>query len=214
MSAQKLFYVYLSFYPIILFLGIINFRNLDKIGRLVLLLVFIAGVSEALTRIINDPDKKNSVYHFYSIIEISIMTSIFLETIQFKNKKTLFLLFTGIWLIIGLLNILFFQSIYEFNSNVLMLEGFAIIGMAIYVLYSLFISDKVKDVLTHPHFWLWSLFLLSWTSTFFFFPFVGILAKNNWPYLNLVQCIQVFIDSIVYCGIGLTFLFYHKMVKK
>jgi len=210
MKAEIFFYIYLCVLPVSVIIGFIKYRKLHKPERIILLLLCFTVISEALTRII-DIHKKNVVYHFYDVCEIFLMTLFFLNTLNIVHKKVVLLFILLFWGTIELINTMLYQPIYQFNSNICMLEGITVIGMALYVMYKFLMNDSITIILKHSLFWLWTLFLIMWVCTLFFCPIIGILENEKSPYLNLMECIQAIINIIVYIGIGVVFWISDKL---
>lgn len=212
MKAQSLFNIYLAILPVSVLIGIYRYRQLDNVAKWICFLLLSACISEyCIKSVEHNYQQRNVVYHVYSIVEIIMISAVFLSTVKYKTDLLKKILVAVFWVLIGIGNCVYFQPLHNFNSNILMLESFTVIAMAITVLYRIFKNEAIRNASHHAHFWFWSLFLMLWTSTFFLFPFVIMLYKNKWPYLNAVECVQAVINIIVYGGIGIIFFMYPKL---
>ncbi len=211
MSTKIIFDIYLIVLVLTVFKGILRFRRLDSASKILLLLLAITTTSEFVCLIrIESHLGKAPIYHVYSVIEIILTTAYFLKTIKSYHFPAKFIISSVIWLLLGILNVIFLQPIYKFNSNYLLLESICTIAMSLYTLYTMLVNDTIHNVLKYPHFWTWSLLLLLWSSSFFFWGYYEVLTQKGWAYLPAAANTQAIINILVYFGIGLTFLFYPK----
>jgi hypothetical protein len=71
-------------------------------------------------------------------------------------------------------------------------------------------NDKVNNIFLSPYFWLCVIWLVEWSSTFFFWAFIKILYHSHWQYMNLMLNFNNIINIIVYAGIVTVLLYYPK----
>lgn len=211
MSTKLLFNIYLIVLALSVLIGFLRFRRMDDASKILVSLLAIATISEfiCLVRIENNLGKA-PVYHIYNVIEIILTTAYFLKTNKsYHFLKTMFVT-SFIWIGLAILNAMFLQPFNKFNSNFLLLESICIIVMSLYALYKMLLNDVIHNVLKYPHFWIWSLQLILWSGSFFFWGYYEVLTQKGWAYLPTAANIQAIINILVYFGIGLTFLFYPK----
>lgn len=211
MSTKLLFNIYLVILALTVVQGFFRFRRLDEASKILVILLAVTTLSEfiCLVRIENNLGKA-PVYHIYSVIEIILTTAYFLKTIKSYHFFRLMLISIVVWTLLGILNAVFLQPLNKFNSNYLLLESISIIAMSLYTLYKMLLNDTMYNVLKFPHFWTWSLQLILWSGSFFFWGYYEVLTQRGWAYLPAAANMQAIINILVYFGIGLTFLFYPK----
>jgi hypothetical protein len=215
MDTKLLFNVYLLVLAMAVLKGLYRYKRLDTASRYLLLLLFITTVSEfiCLVRIENKLGKA-PVYHIYNVIEIILTTAYFLKTIRSYHFSSLMLATVIVWPTLGILNCIFFQPLNKFNSNILLLESICIIAMSLYSLYKMLLNDTMYNVLKYPHFWIWSIQLIYWSSSFFFWGYYEVLMQKGWKYMESFAVAQAIINILVYIGIGLTLLFFPKQLQQ
>jgi len=205
------FYTYLVVLLIAIAIGLFCYNNFDAPIKLIFFLLIITFISESVTivttRYIND---KDSVYHFYSIIEIIITTLYFLQRLRLNHSKAIMWIASTVWLLMGIIN-MYFQPLNTLNSNMLLAESITIIGMSLYSLYKILLDERITSVMTYSHFWIWTCFLLYQCSTFFFWAFFDDLILHQTKYKFALLAIQGLVNIVVYCGIGLSFLLFSKV---
>jgi hypothetical protein len=128
-----------------------------------------------------------------------------------KNTKTLITL-TAIYLSLALINIRYFQPLTSLNSNILLLESFCITAMAMIALYKMLLSERILNVLRHPYFIVWSILLVYWSASYFYWAFIEILYRNNWHY-PLIDAAQTILNIAEYAVIGFSFSVQSKWAK-
>lgn len=195
-------------------IGFIEYKKFNSGTKIVFFIILMAFIDEALVFICRYKSiNSRPVYHVYCVIDFFLMTLFFFKTI-FATIRYLYINLAAITILtIGLLNCFFFQPITKLNSNMLVLESFCVIIMSLFALYKILIDDTVTIVFKHPNFWFWVFFLILYTGTFFFWSCIVPLSKN-YKIIDKAQDIQVFINVIVYFGIGSVFFCYPKMVKR
>jgi hypothetical protein len=138
------------------------------------------------------------------------MTLYFIESIKPQKRKVFIALAVIGWPLLASLNVIYLQPFSHFNSNILMVESFVFIAMALYTYYELLLNNSIRNIAKEPLFWQWTLFLLYWSSTYFFWGYIGVFQRRNQNYVNLLQCIQAVVNIILYAGLGCSFLFFSK----
>jgi hypothetical protein len=144
------------------------------------------------------------IYHVYTIIALILISRYYLKTVRVFKYKVSSYAVAVFWSLIGLLN-LYFQPINILNSNTILIESIVVIFMSLHCLYLILINNEILDVLSYPHFWVWTGLLLIWCSTFFFWAFFDELIKSKAPYKDLLLSLQIIINILGYTGISSSF---------
>jgi hypothetical protein len=208
---DALFYIYIGMLFWAISAGLYKYSAMDTKGRMILVLTGTALVTEVIAFILSKSNKiQTPPYHFYSAIEIIMVTWYFFMTIKVKRQRLFLPLSLSFWIVICMLNTLLLQPLDKLNSNILLVESFSIIAMSLIALYRILEDTFVINILVYPHFWIWSCLLIYWSCTFFFWAYIKLFAKSNMPYLNEIQYFQGVVNIIIYWGIGCSFLLYHK----
>lgn len=211
MSQEKLFYIYL----IILFITTgVSLTKWSKFGKsiqvisILLLSAFFTEIIGIILASYNLP--KSPVYHVYSTVEIFLTSLFFIRTVYRRKLKFLVGLIAVISVFLTMLNLIF-QKITDFNSNMLVFESFIIIMMSLYSLYKMLVNDHLDDVIRYPNFWIWTLFLLYWTGSLFYFFLIHQTVITNSKYYFLFSYWQILINIILYLGIGVALILCPKI---
>jgi hypothetical protein len=207
------FIIYYIFLVLGLVIGISRYKELDAAMRIVVLWLFAIAVGELITYLLLKTEQhqiKYVVFHCSSILEIILISTYFFTLLNLSQRLLLMLINGSLWLVLGLLNILFLQPVTEINTNMLMLESFSIITMSLYFIYRMLKNDAVINIFHNPHFWLWVLWLILWSTTFFFWAFIRILYRNHWSHVQIVLNMHSVINLVIYAGITAVLFFYPK----
>lgn len=191
--------------------GISDYKRLDTKSRIILFYMAITFISESLAKVLEINEIiRAPVYHFYSIISFFIILLFFIKVLNLKNEIRYIYMIFFILPVVGILNCIFFQPLTIFNSNILILKSFTVIVFSLYALYKILIDDKnAQSIYKEPHFWFSVLFMILYSSAFFFWTCLMVLVKNR-HYLYIAQNIQGVLNAIVYTGFSLVFIFYPK----
>lgn len=211
---EKLFLVYYLLLLVSVIAGFTRYKILDDAMRIFVILLGFTSVVELATYFLLVTEHNNGkalLYHMWSIIEITIITWYFLKLNKPYHHATLIKLAVIVYPTTGIMNILFFQPINTLNTNVLMLESFITISLSLYSILQLLKKHTSTNIFYSPHLWICILWLLSWSSTFFFWAFIKILYSMGWEYRNAALNIQGAINILVYAGIAAILLLYPKM---
>ena len=208
---MRLFVFYLIVLWIAALIGMIKFALFSHKTKIISILITITAFEESINLVIGLKNGIQApVYHVFSIIEIFLTTIYFLSTIKIRNYKSYSVAAAITWLAIGITN-MYFQPICVINTNMLVIESIAIIFMSSYALYKILLNDEIVNILKYPHFWIWAMFLIYWSSSFFFWGFFKLLNQKQMKVLGVISYeFHEAINIIVYACIGLIFLVYPK----
>jgi hypothetical protein len=213
MLEDFLFYVYLLIVAATCVTGFIRYRRLDKGTRVILAILVLTIISEGLSAL---GDYfiyyKSYFYHVFNLLQLMLITTYFANTIKFRNKGIIAIVCL-FYVVLEVLNDIFFQPLTKLNTNFISLECLLIVPMALYSLFRILIDDSIEKLQTYVHFWLWTILLLLFSSSFFFWQFVVYFYKHNELFYNISNYIHQIANLILYTGIFLVFLYYPKMVR-
>jgi hypothetical protein len=211
---EKLFIFYYLILLTGLIIGIRRYRFLDKGMRTLTILLLSTAVFELATYlsfITVNYALRPPIYHLSSVIEIILVSRYFIEQIKPFHYAKLLIINYCAWPALAVLNACFLQPVTRLNTNFLVLESFSIITMSLYSIYLLLKKNLAGNMFSIPGFWISVLWLILWSSTFFFWAFIKVLYNNGWPYMNAVLAMQSIINIIVYAGIATVLFLYPKM---
>lgn len=210
-------YIYLITYLLILLLGIVigtlRYRYITSSMRMLLLMLIVTFIIEIAAPIAVTYKYiylKNVLYHFFNVVQLIIIALIFIKINKPYHHKKLLILNFSLWPVLGLLNIIFLQPSNGLNTNFLMLESLAVITLSLYTIYRLLDSDSNSNIFRHPYFWLSIIWLVEWSTSFFFWAFIKILNRYQWKYMKLAININIIVGILVYTSLALVLLLYPK----
>lgn len=200
-----LYYFYLFILFIDVIIGMYKYYQYDEKIKIVLFLIVATFLCEVIATLLSySTIGRDPIYHFYSVLEVSLTTLFFIKTIELKNYQIKFFLSITIWMVIAFINMYLYQPLNEINSNILIIESFFIILMSLFALYKMLLDESITNIVNYPHFWIWVMFLLLWSGSFFFWGYIRVLMSEK--KISIVAFFfQEIINIVVYTGIGLMF---------
>lgn len=214
LTEDTLYYLYLFVIAVAFIIGLLRYRRLDKASQIIVIFVASGLLSEIVAITIIAPyfKTKNPTYHFYNVVELSIITIYFLKTIK-KYTRSLSLFLICIACVLGLANCMLLQPIETMNSNFITVECFLIIGMSFYALYKMLVNDNI-NLQTYIHFYFWIVLLYYFSATFCYWSLIKILYKNHSIFYDVAEYTQIISNIATYLGIGICLLRYPKYFEK
>ena len=153
------------------------------------------------------------IFHVFTVVELMLVTNYFLLSNKIRYTLKKLVLIDFLIAAVAVANIFLSEPLTSLNTNMLIIEGFCISVMALLSFYNILKNEDITQVLHHVHFWIWSLLLILWCGTFFYWGFYKVLSKAAWNNLQLVRQLHWCINVFVYLGIGFVFYFLPKRNK-
>ena len=205
--------VYLLVLAYVNVIGITRWHYMDVPMRFFLALMLLTLLCEVFSNFyFMKHSTKAPIYHFYSMIELSLYGCYFLHTLYKRPSLLALVLLCLFSIAAGTINLSRFQPLHCYNTNILMMECIIVIAMSLYAMFSIARNDEIKDVMSYPHFQIWVSVLVLWTSTFFFFAFLLYLKKMENAYYNIIAPVQGLINIGIYIWVG--YVFFRLKTKK
>lgn len=172
------FIVYLALLFVIIIIGLFNFKKLSSPYRLLTILVLITFISELLTRYFALVYANSSpVYHIYNPVQYFFITTFF--SFFIKKSKTLISWSWVAFMAIVFINILFFQTVWQFSSNLILLYSPVYILLSLLLFKNMLLNINDTPLLKQRLFWYNTSSLFLYLFTFFCWSFYNILLKSN-----------------------------------
>ena len=203
--------IYLILIAFISFIGIYKYNKISEAGHIIVMLLVSTTLIEVVVVIFEYLNlQKAPLYHAYSVIEIFLITLYFIKTAKLKKERLWIAAAAILWPCVAILNCIYFQPITKVNTNMLLIESFSMIVMALYALYTMLVDDTITDITEHEHFWTWVSLLILGTGTFFFWGYLPTAIKNakssnSYANINLMEVVQSVVNIFSYSVIGFTF---------
>src|SRR6185312_11074908 len=123
----------LAYFATVVF-GIMRYKYFDNAAKIIFWLILFSFIMEIINKKLSFDKQyeiRNGIYHFLCVIDFSVMILYFLETIKIKQIRRYALLLSSVVIALGTLNVTYFQNITTLNSNMLLLQSFVVIIMAL-----------------------------------------------------------------------------------
>jgi hypothetical protein len=208
MDTTTLFFMYMTVILLSICASLANFKVWDKASKIIILLLGLTFLAEATAYVAAEKLRTNMfVYHIFAPIQLLVIGKYF-DAAVFTNKKI------GQW--IGLFGIaaaisnsLFLQPIEMLNSNFLLFEGLAVMGMSLYSFQPI-LSDARLDIYKYVHFWFILILVFFWSMTYTIWALYAILELKKIFLIPFISLIILAVNIITYFGIGVVFLMFPK----
>ena len=195
-------------------IGLLKYNILDRPLKVMFWMLFFCLVSEIVSSFLyNKIHTKAPVYHFFSIVELTTLAYYFLFIVKSNPPKWILIFIPAISIFLGLGNLILFQPLKIYNTNMLLMESVLISGMALYALFIIMKRDEILDLISYPHFRISIALLILWTATFFFWAFLSYLKKSNPDYYRIVALGQSSLNIATYSFIGYAYYKYKTPLK-
>ena len=165
---------------------------------IVLMAVFEIGSYLLWYNVINN----HRLYHFYSIFEFWLILNIFRSNLgKWFSTGVVFTLGIG-FALFAIGNMLFLQSLFEFNSNVTTASGVMIILLCLISFYELLNAPTYSALYLNPLFWISAGFVLYFSSNLVLFYLsnrVNLTAEEGliiWGLHSFFNCILILFYTI------------------
>lgn len=195
-----------------LFMSVMNYKISDRPSKLIVLLLMLTFVAEnTATYFAYKFHNSNIVYGVFNPIQLVVIAFYYYESIKADKKKYSILVVGLVASIIGLLNYFFVQTPNTINNFFLLLESLVVIFFSLYSFYQMLLTDEDLQLTRYVHFWITSILLFFWTSTFLIWGLYDYLTIQLGIGLPIIHNTLLLVNVITYIGFGTVFLLYKKM---
>lgn len=188
-------------------IGFIRLKYLKNELKFIWYFILLGAFSELLTRSLSYfYPKLNTLpgLHLYTILEF-ITVGLFYQTYfgNFFNRKILPLIIVT-FVTLAIINGIFIQGIFNFNTYASGLEGILIIILSLLCFYKMLIELDTRNPTKQPIFWINSGFLFYFAGNLFIFILSNFIREDNYL-LSLAWGMHAFLMLILhlFLGIGL-----------
>lgn len=164
---------YASMFP--LCVGLYKFKKLNTTQHRIFYLVVALFITEMIALLLwYNAINNQPLYFCYSIIEFVLIVSIYKEKLPDIFPKTVFNSLYITFISFALINVLFFQDIFTFNSNVITVSAILYIILSLVYFYSLLNKSTYTPLEKSPVFWINTGILIGFSSNILVY-----LVSNN-----------------------------------
>lgn len=194
--------------------GFIRFKSMDTASRTISVLIFLSFLTEIIAYYSARMYHSDiAVYTVFSLFEFLLTSLYFNYSIDVFYKKNIGIYIGVFGLLLGLLNMLFFQPINQINSYFLFFESITIIAMCFTSLARMTMLHDQLRIRKYHHFWFVVIITFYWCSTFLNFSlhkYIVFDLKKDGLILDALNLIE---NIITYSSLAIVFLLYPKMQK-
>jgi len=181
-----------------LLLAVFKLKRLIEIQTKLLYLLIIILIVEAISSILwNQKINNLPLYHFYTAIEFLLIANIYMTALSGIFSRLFFLIISVVFTVFAVVNTIFFQDLYTFNSNVTSVLGVLVIFFAMSYFYALLKEMKYRALETNPMFWINSGFLIYFSSNLILFYINNSLFKESTEASYLVWGLHAIINIVL-----------------
>jgi len=178
-------------------------KRLTALQKKLAYLISLTAIFEIVSYLLwHNVINNHPLYHFYSIFEFWLILHIFRSNLG-KWFSTRFVFILGIgFTLFAIGNMLFLQSLFEFNSNVTTTSGAIIILLCLISFYELLKAPTYSALHLNPLFWISAGFILYFSSNLVLFYFSSRINLTHeegfiiWGLHSLFNCILIFFYTI------------------
>lgn len=205
-------YLYLGSLLAAFLCSIYRYKTLDigaKILSLLLLETFTAEVIAALFAI----KHQNNVfiYNIQCIIYFSLISLYFNYTIDVFRKRNIGVIISLFGIIVGCLNIMYFQPLTIYNTYFIFFEGIMIISMALFYFFRMLINTEQFIIYKNAHFWFAVIFILLWNLSFINWGLLDYFMFRLQHMVWIISLSVLLINIFTYSALGFILLIYPKL---
>lgn len=182
-----------------LIFGLVYYKNLNKPFKRLVWFFALCVFMEFCAKLVAGLTGNNMpLLHFYSLIEFAMFTYIFKEF--FKIKAIKYYLLIILFVFIGLIDVIFLNSIYNFNSIKRSLMCIVLIIASLYFYYSNIKSNQSIVLYTQPMYWFSTGVIIYFSINFFTFMMMSFF-QTSYPSIvtiasNVHSCVNILSNSL------------------
>lgn len=181
-------------------IGIIRYKYLKKETRVVFYYILLGIFFECLTRYLGYLKFRNilPLLHLYTVLEFSLIWLFFYQFFNsFYSKKGMVVLLCT-FVLLAILNAIFLQNIFSFNTNVRSMESILVIALSLLAFYKIINELDTRDPTQQPVFWIGAGFLVYFAGNLVVFSLSNYFSKNN-HLLSVSYGIHAILMVILHC---------------
>ena len=159
--------------------------------------------------LVESGEKNVLVYNIFFVFGETILILIYLgsliEAKRIKRNVVYFIVFFIVWAVI---NTIFIQPPTQvFQQYTHLLGSLGVVLFCCYLMYSLFMSDKVDNVslLSVPHFWNIAAILFFYSGSFIYFGSLNVTWGLDYYYIIVLASLNRFFAATLYLIFGFSF---------
>lgn len=187
-------------------IGLVRYKYLKNELIIIWYFILLGTFFEILSRSLIYFKVQNTLpaLHLYTILEFIVIGLFYRKFFgTFFNQKSITFIIIG-FTVLAIINGIFIQGIFNFNTYASGLESIIIIGLALLCFYKMLIELDTRDPTKQPIFWINSGFLFYFAGNLFIYILSNLIKGDN-HLLSLAWGMHAFLMLLLhlFLGIGL-----------
>jgi len=151
-----------------------NFSNTYRPMRIVLLYLIVSG-SINLIAILNSHSNNLPLLHLYTVVEFVLLMLYFISINNNRQVLNVSYILMAVFPVLCIINVIFFQSKFQYNSYVRPVEGIILIGYCFLYFYNSTEVEMTDTWASKPFNWVNTGILLYFSCSLFLFIFSNVI---------------------------------------
>jgi hypothetical protein len=163
-----------------IFIGLIKYRHLSASAKMVYWYLITSALFTAVSLMISRYYHQNSmpVSHLFTVVEFALIVFFYKSLIKVAKKSRVNYYVIAVFTVVCILNALFFQSIYTYNSYTKSIEAIICILFAMKYFANMAADISETKIMTKPDFYFNAGFFLYFSGAFMLFVFSNFIITN------------------------------------
>lgn len=179
--------------------GLFRWKSLGKGQKLLFAILAITGLVELVSELLWRKGGNNyPIFHIYALLEFSILLLIYRSTFQKPIIKKGLKAMIFVFIAFGIINALFFQSVFEPNTNVITASSILLIGLSLGFLFRVLNDMRYDRLEKSAMFWINIGVLVYFSSSFALFTFGEQLVPFSIESTINVWTLHIFFNVLHY----------------
>jgi hypothetical protein len=193
------------------FVALSRYKHLDKASRIFCMFLGLSFAGECTAMACAYVYKNNMpVYAVLNILEMCMLSLYFNYSISSFARWHIGIFISVLSVVLGVVNLVCFQSLNDLNNIYLYYQGIAVIGMSMIAMVQFLINVDYMQFEQTPHFWIPALLILFWVISFLHWGLYDFLLEKFPASGWLVNNVILFICFIMNTGYTVIFFFYPR----
>jgi hypothetical protein len=185
-------------------MGAVSFARLSAPFKVVVILIDITLISELASRALAFLIRNSSPpYHFFVWIEYTALTCVYLCYFKSEDLQKALRISIPFFAILCFVNTFFFQHLFTFPSNILLIEHTILILFSLLLFKQMIFYPVYINILSQEIFWFNTIILFYYTSDFLIWAFHNYFVRSHLN-THLLNTLNYANNILFYLGLGFT----------
>ena len=161
-------------------IALLKYRKFSGSAKLVCWYLIISALFTGISLLISRYYHQNSmpVSHLFTVIELAIIVFFYKKLMEAGEKSSVYYYIILVFTVVCVINALFFQSIYTYNSYTKSIEAIICILLAMKYFAAIASGTSSTKIITAPDFYFNAGFFLYFSGAFMLFVFSNFIVTN------------------------------------